>query len=100
MTKIKNMQNFYLILGLISAILVAVSAFGYNYYSNLNSEESEKNAQKERTDIKDEISDGNNTISGKLESQDSVLTDLKKGQLDIKKVVKTSAKKNKQDIKS
>ncbi len=98
MTKTKNMQTFFLILGLISAILVAISAFGYNYYSNLNSDESEQNAQKERLEIKEEVTDGSEKINKKLDSQDSILTNLQKGQSDIKNEVKKSSKKKKPDI--
>lgn len=93
------MQTFFLILGLISAILVAISAFGYNYYSNLNSEESELNAQKERKEIKEEVTDGSEKTNNKLDNQNSVLADLQKGQTDIKNEVKKSSEKKKPDIK-
>lgn len=98
MTKTKKMQTFFLILGLISAILVAISTFGYNYYSNLNNEESQIDAHKERKEIKEEVTDGSEKMKSILGSQDSVLTDLQKGQSDIKNEVKKSSKKKKPDI--
>lgn len=97
-TKPKNMQNFFLILGLISAIFVAISAFGYNYYSNLDTKNSENNAQKERLDIHNEVSDGNKKVTNKLNNQDSILNDLKLGQTSIKNEVKSSIKKEKPSI--
>jgi hypothetical protein len=42
MTKTKNMQNFFLVAGLLFTILAAICGFGYNYYSNLNSEKVKK----------------------------------------------------------
>lgn len=98
MTKTKNMQTFFLISILVSTVLVAISTFGYNYYSNLNSKESELNAEKERLKIKEEVTGGSEKTNNKLDSQDSVLTNLQKGQLDIKKKIKESTKKKKPDI--
>lgn len=94
MSKTKNMLNFFLILGLISAILVAFSLFGYRHYLAKLKAEADTNAQKDRTDIKEEISEGNTKVIDEIKKQDSSFVDLKKGQNDLKKEIKSSIKKN------
>ena len=92
------MQTFFMILGLISAILLAISLFGYRHFTNKASSESEQIAKGERSEINDKVTHESSKIIGK---NDSVLKQIKDGQNEIRKDIKDTKKKDnpKIDIK-
>nr|WP_319997591.1 hypothetical protein [uncultured Draconibacterium sp.] len=69
----KKMINFFIVLGLIGGVIIAVSIAGYRIYSGKSNAEKEQKATEQRVVINDNISSSKNDLTKQINLGDSMI---------------------------